>query len=175
MVSAFQSREFGWGMDIAEEQMVGINEMRMGKEHFDMVANDVNGSAQKPPLTASPIVCLFDFGGRNKYSTGNHMNLQMKDCIGCLKAIMSKHYDFVFLFDYSSGHTKKRAGGLDVKSMNKGVGGELSRNSKNEEQEDLPWPISKPLKPASEPNRPGAAICIFQPQQYHMWPILHDR
>jgi hypothetical protein len=32
MISAFQSREFGWGEDITEEQMVRINEMRRGKE-----------------------------------------------------------------------------------------------------------------------------------------------
>ena len=32
MVSAFQSREFGWEVGITEEQMVRINKMRTGKE-----------------------------------------------------------------------------------------------------------------------------------------------
>ncbi len=48
MVSAFQSKEFGWGVDITEEQMVRINEMRKCKEYFDTVAaNEVNGTALK--------------------------------------------------------------------------------------------------------------------------------
>jgi hypothetical protein len=52
MVSAFQSREFGWGMDVTDEQMVRINEKRMGAEFFDAVAaNDVNGTSRKPQLT----------------------------------------------------------------------------------------------------------------------------
>ena len=73
-----QSREFGWGMDITEEQIVSINEMRMGKEYFDTVAaKDVNGIEQKL-LTTSPFICLFEFGGRNGYWTGNHMIFQTK-------------------------------------------------------------------------------------------------
>ena len=88
MVSAFQSREFGWGVDITVEQMVRINKTRQGKEYFDTVAaNDVNGTALKSALTTSPFICLFEFGGRNGYWTGNHMILQTEDCIYCLKRL----------------------------------------------------------------------------------------
>ena len=38
MVFTSLSRDFGWGMDITEEQMVRINEMRMGKEYFNIIA-----------------------------------------------------------------------------------------------------------------------------------------
>jgi hypothetical protein len=31
--------------------------------------------------------------------------------------------DFIFLLDHSSGHSKKRIGGLDASSMNKEFGG----------------------------------------------------
>jgi hypothetical protein len=68
MVSAFQSREFGWGMDITDEQMVRINDKRMGEEYFDAVAaNDVNGTSRKPQLTMLPFICLFEFGGGKSY------------------------------------------------------------------------------------------------------------
>ena len=76
-------------MDITEEQMVRINEMKNGKEYFDTVAaNEVNGTALKPALTTSLFIHSFEFGGRNGYWTGNHMILQTEDCIDCLKVIM---------------------------------------------------------------------------------------
>ncbi len=36
MVSAFQSREFGWGMDITDEEMVRINEKTSVDPIFDL-------------------------------------------------------------------------------------------------------------------------------------------
>ena len=128
--------------------MVRINKTRQGKEYFDTVAaNEVNGTALKSALTTSPLICLFAFGGRNGYWTGNHMILQMEDCIDCLKVILDERYEFAFLFDHSSGHAKKRSGGLDVKSMNKGFGGELLRDSKIEEHDGYIGPFHDPLNP----------------------------
>ena len=75
------------------------------------------------------------------------MILQMEDCIDCLKVILDECYDFAFLFDHSSGHAKKRSGGLDVKSMNKGFGGELLRDSKIEEHDGYIGPFHDPLNP----------------------------
>ena len=46
---------------MTEEQMVRINEMRKGKEYFDIVAaKEVNGTALEPALTTSPFIhiCL---------------------------------------------------------------------------------------------------------------------
>jgi hypothetical protein len=60
----------------------------------------------------------------------NHMVLQLEDCVDCLKVVYP-HLDFVFLFDHSSGHSKKRCGGLDAGQMNSGFGGSQppTRNS----------------------------------------------
>jgi hypothetical protein len=130
MVSAFQSREFGWGMEIDDNQLVLINAHRHGNDYFDATAAiEVNGTSKKPPLMNSPFVCLFEFGGRNGYWAGNHMILQTEDCIDCLNVIFESRYDFAFLFDHSSGHAKKRTGGLSVTSMTKGFGGEMLRNT----------------------------------------------
>jgi hypothetical protein len=35
MVSAFQSREFGWGMEIDDDQLAVINARRLGNDYFD--------------------------------------------------------------------------------------------------------------------------------------------
>jgi hypothetical protein len=74
------------------------------------------------------------FGGRNGYWMGNHMILQTEDCIDCLREIFDRQYKFVFLYDHSRGHTKKRVGGLDATKVNKGFGGEILRNSMIEEK-----------------------------------------
>ncbi len=64
MVSAFQSREFRWGVDITVEQMVRINKTRQGKEYFDTAAaNKVNGTALKSALTTSPFIFCLSLGG----------------------------------------------------------------------------------------------------------------
>jgi hypothetical protein len=75
------------------------------------------------------------------------MILQTEDCIDCLKIILGDGYEFRFLFDQSSGHAKKRAGGLDTKSMNKGFGGEFSRNSIIKEQDGYLGPFHNPSNP----------------------------
>jgi hypothetical protein len=68
---------------------------------------------------------------------GNHMILQTNDCIDCIREIFDKQYEFVFLYNHSSGHAKKRVGGLDAKNMNKGFGGEILRNSTIEEKDGV--------------------------------------
>jgi hypothetical protein len=50
------------------------------------------------------------------------MILQLEDCVGFLKTLYPA-MDFIFLFDHSSGHAKKRIGRLDASAMNKGFGG----------------------------------------------------
>jgi hypothetical protein len=71
MVSAFQSREFGWGMEIYDDQLAVINARRHGNDYFDAAtAMEVNGTSKKPPLVNSPFIILFKFGGRNGYWTG---------------------------------------------------------------------------------------------------------
>ena len=52
------------------------------------------------------------------------MVVQFEDVLDCLK-IMYPGWEFVFLFDHSSGHAKQRPDGLNAAKMNKSFGGKL--------------------------------------------------
>ena len=143
MISAFQSRELGWGIPITEAQLQQINTARRNQEYFDTAAAiAVNGDAKKQPLTSSPGIVKFAYGNKNGYWTGNHMILHTEDVIDCLKVMHGDEYDYVFLFDSSSGHAKKRVDGLDAKAMNKNWHSAPSpaRNTKIERQEGFVGP-----------------------------------
>ena len=120
MISGFQSRELGWGIPINEEQLRKINANRANEEYFDKeAAIAVYGTAKKKKLEASPGIVHFRYGSQQDgWWTGNHTILQLEDVIDCVKVTLGTTYDYVFLFDSSSGHAKKRIDGLDVKAMN---------------------------------------------------------
>jgi hypothetical protein len=83
----------------------------------------VNEAVEKKDLIESPFVKHFELGANNEGCWGhNHMVSQLEDCMDCLKAACPD-FDFAFLFDHSSGHSKKRRGGLDAANMNSGFGG----------------------------------------------------
>jgi hypothetical protein len=128
MVSAFQSRETGFGVDINRIQLGEINEARRGQNYVDKeAAMAINGHAAKKDLKQSPFVVDFELGANNAgYWTYNHMAIQFEDCVDCIK-VMYPQFDFAFLFDHSQGHAKKLANGLDAYSMNKGYGGAQPR------------------------------------------------
>jgi hypothetical protein len=74
-------------------------------------------------LVESPSVKLFDLGANDEGHWGcDHMVPQLEDCVDCLKAA-HPDVDFVFWFNHSSGHSKKRQGGLDGGNVNSGFGG----------------------------------------------------
>lgn len=121
--------QFGWGMELTAEQLHIINQDRDVRNYFDTAAaTEVHGSAAKQSLTESPFLRRFEFGGSNGYWNGSHMVVQTEDCIDCL-TILYPQFDYIFLFDHSSGHAKKCADGLNVTSMNKGYGGENNMRS----------------------------------------------
>jgi hypothetical protein len=138
MISAFQSRETGFGLQISPTQMEEINESRRGKNYVDLdAAIAVHGQVGKKDLKQSPFVVSFELGINNEgYWTYNHMSVQFEDCVDCVKVIYP-HFDFVFLFDHSQGHAKKLVGGLDAYCMNKGYGGAqpMMRESRIKEQD----------------------------------------
>ena len=68
------------------------------------------------------------------------MILQVEDCIDCLHVLNNDRYRYAFLFDHSSGHAKKRIGGLDVGAMNKGFGGNYMRGTLIKKRR-IPWAI----------------------------------
>jgi hypothetical protein len=68
-------------------------------------------------------VKLFEYGA-NKEGYWNYewMMLQTEDCIDVLQALYPQ-YDYIFMFDHSNGHDRKRENGLSANSMNKSFGG----------------------------------------------------
>jgi hypothetical protein len=80
----------------------------------------------KKPLTfdKSPFLVFFEYYGENQegYWAYNNMVLQFEDAVNVLK-VMHPSYDFVFLFDHSSGHAKQRPDSLNQHRMNCGYGG----------------------------------------------------
>ena len=124
MISAFQSRETGFGLVISQLQMDEINQTRQGKTYVDIdAAMAIHGQAAKKDLKQSPFVVYFELGSNNEgYWTYNHMAVQFEDCVDCLRVVYP-HFDFAFLFDHSQGHAKKLVNGLDAYAMNRGYGG----------------------------------------------------
>ena len=130
MVSAMESRETGWGIAITEDIMRKVNDMRKNEKYLDEVAAQaVHGTSDKKDLTDDPFVRLFEFGGANGYWTGNHVLVQIEDCVDLLRVKYGDAYDYRFILDSSSGHVKKRTGGLDATKMTKLWGGFKPRNT----------------------------------------------
>ncbi|KAK1743974.1 hypothetical protein QTG54_005571 [Skeletonema marinoi] len=147
MISGFQSRELGWGIPITKEQLVQINANRAREEYFDKeAALAVYGTTKKKPLESSPGIVKFPYGKENGCWTGRHMNLQTEDVIDVVKVTHGDTYEYVFLFDSSSGHAKKRGDGLDAKSMKKEWHSKPSgmRNVKMERKEGYLGPHHDP-------------------------------
>jgi hypothetical protein len=129
MISAFQSREFGFGFqEVTDEELARINSYRREtkpKYEDEEAAMEVLKTANKAPLTKElNFVYEFDYG-KNKegYWNYNYMVIQLEDCVDVVKALYGDQFEYVFLFDHSCGHDKKRANGLDASSMNSGFGG----------------------------------------------------
>jgi len=89
----------------------------------------------------------LEFGGSNGYWNGNCITVQTEDCIDCLHVLFPEMYDYIFLYDHSSGHAKKRVGGLDVGNMNKGYGGENMRSTLIERSEGYLGPYHDATNP----------------------------
>ena len=125
MISAFQSREFGFGMALNEEQLKEVNKYREGKLYTDQdAAMATRQHKQKKPLMTSPFIQEFEYGKNNDgYWTYQWMVCQLDDCVDVLKTLFGNQYDFLFMFDHSCGHDKKRTDGLIVENMAKIYGG----------------------------------------------------
>ena len=128
MISGFQSREFGYGLDLTDEQLKQVSEFRKGKKYIDEAAaiKYRGKGVNKDILDNNPFVFEFEYGVANEgYWNYEHMILQLDDCINVLKCLYPQ-YDFLFLFDHSCGHDKQREDGLNVENMSKSYGGKQS-------------------------------------------------
>jgi hypothetical protein len=127
MISAFVSREFGFGMHLTPMQLDEINQERRKQAKRNYSDKDaalkINGTTVKPTLTHSPFVHQFDYGNnQDGYWTYDHMIIQLKDCIDCLQAL-SLSFDFGFLFDHSNSHDQMQPNQLNARRVNKNFGG----------------------------------------------------
>jgi hypothetical protein len=126
MVSAFTSRDLGFGLNISPAQLDEINQkMRgKGKKYLDESAAIMkNGTSQKRYLKTSPFVQYLTYGANaDGYWTYEAMVLQMEDIVDCLK-VLYPSYDYILLFDHSNGHDKKQPNGLNANRVSKNFGG----------------------------------------------------
>jgi hypothetical protein len=61
MISAFQSREFGFGLDVTEADLKEVNRRQEGVRYRDtQAALETRKSEYKFPLTTSPFVREFE-------------------------------------------------------------------------------------------------------------------
>lgn len=78
---------------------------------------------------------LFHAGQNNEgYWTSSHAKLQLEDATDVLSVVYPRH-DFVFKFDQSAGHTKKRKNGLAANKMNVSWGGKAPEMRETEIKE----------------------------------------
>jgi hypothetical protein len=128
MISAFVSREFGFGFELTTEQLQEVNAKRVGEKYKDeTAAKKKHGTELKQPLTTSPFYLEFEYGASFEgYWTYDAMVLQLEDCADVVKTLYPQ-YDFLFLFDHSCGHDCMPDDALKVEGMNKGYGGEQNK------------------------------------------------
>jgi hypothetical protein len=66
MISAFQSREFGFGMPLSEEQLRAVNMVRKDQHYKDEeTAAKYLGGSLKRDLNGSPFIIEFEYGAGN--------------------------------------------------------------------------------------------------------------
>jgi hypothetical protein len=126
MLSAFVSREFGFGKLLTEDELAKINSHRRqsGATYTDTHADmEILGTINKIALTESPFVKYLFIGANNEgYWNSFYMSLQLKDVVDCLQVLNPK-FDLVFLFDHSQGHARKRDHALSAQNMSKSYEG----------------------------------------------------
>ena len=118
MVSAFTSREIGFGFSVPPECLDEINKIRDGTHYSDrQAALLLYGTSKKQKLESSPFVRELDYGKNNEgYWTYDHMVIQLEDCIDVLK-FMFPDFDFLFFLDHSNGHDRMRPNGLNLNKV----------------------------------------------------------
>jgi len=111
MVSAVQSREFGFGLELtSSDQEIVNNFQQRQRPHYTETdaAMKLNGKTEKENISKNPFIIYFEFGygaGKDGYWTYNHMALQFEDCIDIIQALYPQ-FDSLWMFDHSCGHDR---------------------------------------------------------------------
>jgi hypothetical protein len=127
MISAFQSRELGFGMELTKDQLDEVDFTMRGKRYtYEEAATKYRGNALKTDLLCSLFIFKFDYGASNEgFWNYNRMVIQLEYCIDVLKCLYPQ-YDILFLFDHSCGHDKQQPYRLNAENMLKSYGGPQS-------------------------------------------------
>jgi hypothetical protein len=136
MLSAFVSREFGFGRQLTDIELAKINnETRQtnGATYTDtQAAMEILGTINKAPFTESPFVKYLYIGVNNEgYWNSFHMSLQFEDVVDCLR-VLYPNFDFVFMFDHSQGHARKREQALSAQQMSKSYWRSTTKNERHD-------------------------------------------
>jgi hypothetical protein len=131
MLSAFVSREFGFGQLLTNDELAKINsaERRASTATYTdkHAAMEILGTINKPALTESPFVKYLFIGVNNEgYWNSYHMSLQFEDVFDCLK-VLYPEFDLVFMFDHIQGNARQREHSLNAQQTSKSCGGAHSR------------------------------------------------
>jgi hypothetical protein len=106
-----------------------VNEHRLGQVYADEeAAIKVHGCSKKMPLTKSKssFLLFFKYGENGEGCRNyNNMVIQFEDAVDVLR-VMHPQFDFIFLYDHSSGHAKQRPDGLNHFWMNCSYGGKAT-------------------------------------------------
>ena len=75
MISAFTSREFGFGLPLTQETLQKVNEIRRKQKYSDeSAAKIIYGKTEKPDLFSSPFIIEFEYGqNKEGYWNYDHM------------------------------------------------------------------------------------------------------
>ena len=127
MLSAFVSREFGFGRQSTEAELVNINyEKRRGinKTYTDtQAAMEILKTTEKLELKELPFIKYLFIGAANNEGFWNSSHEPaLEDVVNCLM-VLYPEFEFVFLFDHSQGHARKRHGALNAQQMSQNYGG----------------------------------------------------
>ena len=129
MISALQSREFGFGFrTLTNEELKKVNDVRKGEVYEDVnAALKLFGTAKKSSLTESdnPFVREVSYGAnKDGYWSYEHLIVQLEDCMDVVMALFSEDlYEIQFLVDHLCGHDRQREDGLNIRNMNREYGG----------------------------------------------------
>jgi len=128
MISAFQSCEFGFSLELNESDLKTVSEWHHGKKYHDeSAAKGKRGTIDKMDLPSNPFIIEFEYSAANEeYCTYDHMVLQLDDCVDCLKCLHPE-FDYLFLFDHSCGHDRQREDSLNAENMSEVFGGKQSK------------------------------------------------
>ena len=84
MVSAFQSREFGFGWTLSDQELELVNRKRQNEQYVDKEAalEVLTGKSTKDRLLSTPFLRVFDPGQSfDDYWSYIHMAVQTEDCM----------------------------------------------------------------------------------------------